>query len=77
MKFEDLSEKIKRKFIEKTKKYIYILKKRKPNPKLIFILGSGRSGTSMLVNLFQHSIKMDVHGEQSKYFYGEFHFKPN
>ncbi len=56
-------EKVNRKIIEYLKKFKI---SRKTDTKLLFIMGSGRSGTSILTNLLDHSFNTEVHGETSK-----------
>ncbi len=42
------------------------------NPKIVFVLGYGRSGTSILINLLGHVFFLDAHGERSKHFMKDF-----
>jgi len=41
---------------------------RSTSPRLIFVLGYGRSGTSIIINLLGHVWGVDAHGETSRHF---------
>lgn len=62
----------KEKYVRYLYKYFKILKrivssKQEPD-NLIFVLGYGRSGTSIVIRLLNHFTQIDAHGETSKYF---------
>lgn len=63
---------IKEKYIRYLYKYFKKLKRivnsKKEPESIIFVLGYGRSGTSILIRLLDHFIQVDAHGETSKYF---------
>jgi len=59
-------EKIYRHTVRKIKKGILFFKLKKDPKSIVYILGYGRSGTSILINLLEHLFSVDAHGERSK-----------
>jgi len=58
-------EKVIRHFMINLKKLISLFKTKKSPKAIVYILGYGRSGTSILINLFAHLFNVDAHGEAS------------
>jgi hypothetical protein len=60
------SEKILRHIAIKIKRALKPFQRNKTPQTIVFILGYGRSGTSILINLLAHLFSIDAHGETSK-----------
>lgn len=59
IRLEDYEEKISRQVIINSKKVIELFKSSSRQTKLLFILGSGRSGTSMMTDVFMRDLRID------------------
>lgn len=59
IRLEDYEEKISRHVIINFKKVIELFKSSSRQTKLLFILGSGRSGTSMMTDVFMRDLRID------------------
>ena len=61
-------EKYIRHFVKYIKILMYPFISNSEKKSIIFVLGYGRSGTSILINIFSHYFFIDSHGEKSKHF---------
>ena len=69
-------EKVIRHSSEKLKKLFTTIKSKKKPRSIIYILGYGRSGTSILINLLGHLNYIDAHGERSNSFMTDYQIDP-
>lgn len=58
-----IQEKVSRRLIVKAKIFMNLFRSSKPDTRPVFVIGNGRSGTTMLINLFERDFRLDVYGE--------------